>query len=204
MTDLGQHFDTAKLLRYTLPVMGMLLLSSAYGIIDGLFVSNFAGKTAFASVTITMPFVMILSTVGMMMGSGGSALVGRLLGAGREREANGVFSLIAWATLAVGAIAAVLGVAFMGFTMLGSSVFTALGNGTISAVIAFVHTGLFEIGSVLLLPPLLGPESIWWAITVAEVAATALTAALLAAYGPRYGLLTSKDLSTKEKRADVD
>ena len=441
MTDLSQHFNTAKLLRYSLPMMAMMLLTSCYGIVDGLFVSNFVGKTAFASVTIVMPFVMILSTVGMMMGSGGSALVGRLLGAKRDAEANAAFSLIAWPTFGIGIVAAVLGITFMdpivrllgandamaelaslygriaflsmpmfmlqytfevfaatsgkpqlglysaivagivnialdalflavlgwgvvgaaaataiaeytaaglllviflrgkagmlrlgrpsrdlrvlakasyngvsemvgsmaasvvavvynlqlmayigengvaaygaieyiamlfgavlggyvegtaplmsyqhgaendvekrsllrhgiafmiaggigmcvlsqllayplayaftsydaellsltqtafriysiafifmGFTMLASSVFTALGNGTISAVIAFVHTGIFEIGSVLLLPALFGPTSIWWAICVAEIAATALSAALLMKFGGRYGL----------------
>ena len=442
MTDLSQHFTTRKLLRYTFPVMGMMLLSSAYAIVDGLFVSNFVGKTAFASVTIMMPLVMILSTVGMMMGSGGSALVGRLLGARREQEANAAFSLIVCFTFGVGVVAAVIGLLFMeafatalgangdmvplasaygrvaflsmpmfmiqytlevfsstagkpklglysaatagvvnialdalflgvfgwgivgaaaataiaeyaaagllvafflrgkagylklgrpsrdwhvlaetsynglsemvgsmaasvvavaynlqlmtyigesgvaaygvieyaamlfgavlggyvegaaplmsyqhgaqnddekrslfvhglgivavgglamfacsqllahplafaftgydaellalaegafrtysvsflffGFTMFGSSVFTALGNGTMSAIIAFVHTIVFEVGSVLLLPTIFGAGSIWWSITVAEVAATILTGAFLFALGPRYGLL---------------
>lgn len=442
MTDLSQHFTTRKLLRYTLPVMGMMLLSSAYAIVDGLFVSNLVGKTAFASVTIMAPLVMILSTVGMMMGTGGSALVGRLLGAGREQEANASFSLIVCFTFAVGVIAAVIGVLFMetfaaalganedmvplastygriaflsmpmfmvqytlevfsstagkprlglyaaatagvvnialdalflgafgwgivgaaaataiaeyaaagllvlffwrgkagylklgkpsrdwrvlartsyngvsemvgsmaasivavvynlqlmtylgesgvaaygvieyvtmlfgavlggyvegaaplmsyqhgaqndaekhslfarglgivtagglvmfalshllthplafaftgydselltftegafriysvaflffGFTMFGSSTFTALGNGTVSAVIAFVHTVVFEIGSIMVLPIVFGAGSIWWSITVAEVAATVLTGIFLFALGPRYGLM---------------
>ena len=446
MTDFSQHFTTKMLLRFSLPVMGMMLFTSCYGIVDGLFVSNFVGKTAFAAVTITMPFVMILSTVGIMMGTGGSALVGRLLGAKRKLEANEAFSLVAWTTFGIGVVAAVIGIAFMepivrllgandamtplatiygriaflsmpmfmlqytfevfsatsgkpqlglysaivaglvnialdalflavlgwgivgaavattlaeyaagtfllivflrgrggtlrlgrpsrdlrilarasyngvsemvgmmaasavavvynlqlmafigesgvaaygaieyvamlfttllggyvegtaplmsyqhgagndvekrsllrhglvfmlvgglamaalaqllarplafaftgydadlfaltehafriycvafifmGFTMLGSSVFTALGNGTVSAIIAFVHTGVFEIGSVLLLPTLFGAESIWWAICVAEVAATALTSALLLKLGPGYGLLERRE-----------
>ena len=445
MTDLSQHFTTSKLLRYTLPVMGMMLLSSAYAIVDGLFVSNFVGKTAFASVTIMSPLVMILSTVGMMTGSGGSALVGRLLGAKQEKEANEAFSLIVCFTMGIGIVAAVVGLLFMevfakalgadeamvplasaygriaflsmpmfmvqytlevfsstagkpklglysaatagivnvsldvlflgvfgwgivgaaaataiaeyaaagllivlflrgkagylklgipsrdwhvlsqasynglsemigsmaasvvavvyniqlmtylgesgvaaygvieyitmlfgavlggyvegaaplmsfqhgaqndveksslfkrgviivtigglamfvlahlfahplafaftgydaelfaftenafrvysvaflffGFTMFGSSVFTALGNGTVSAIIAFVHTLIFEVGSVLILPALFGPDSIWWSITVAEVSATILTGAFLLAFGPRYGLFCKR------------
>jgi fructose-1,6-bisphosphatase/sedoheptulose 1,7-bisphosphatase-like protein len=72
MTDFSQHFTTKMLLRFSLPVMGMMLFTSCYGIVDGLFVSNFVGKTAFAAVTITMPFVMILSTIGIMMGTGGT------------------------------------------------------------------------------------------------------------------------------------
>ncbi len=113
MTDLSHHFTTSKLLRYTLPVMGMMLLTSTYAIVDGLFVSNFVGKTAFASVTIIMPFIIILSTVGMMMGSGGSALIGRLLGAKREQEANAAFSLIIYFTLGVGVVAMIIGLLFM-------------------------------------------------------------------------------------------
>lgn len=113
MTDLSQHFTTAKLLKYTAPSMAMMALMSVYGIVDGLFVSNFVGKEAFASVTIAMPFVMILGTFGMMMGAGGSALVGHLLGAGKDAEANGAFSLIAYTTLALGAVAAVAGIALM-------------------------------------------------------------------------------------------
>lgn len=445
MTDLSQHFTTSKLLRYTLPTMGMMLLTSTYAIVDGLFVSNFVGKTAFASVTIMMPLVMILSTVGMMMGTGGSALVGRLLGAKREQEANAAFSLIVCVTFGAGVIAAVIGLLFMeafatalgadeamvplasaygriaflsmpmfmiqytlevfsstagkpklglysaatagivnisldalflgvfgwgivgaaaataiaeyaaaglliafflrgkagylklgkpsrdwrvlaeasynglsemigsmatsvvavaynlqlmkylgesgvaaygvieyismlfgailggyvegaaplmsyqhgaqndkekrslfrhglgivavgglamfavshllaqplafaftgydaelfaftesafriysvaflffGFTMFGSSVFTALGNGTVSAVIAFVHTIVFEVGSVLLLPAVFGAGSIWWSITVAEVAATILTGVFLLALGPHYGFFRKR------------
>ena len=113
MDVLSQHFTKSKLLKYTLPTMAMMFVSSAYGIIDGLFVSNLVGKDALASMTIVLPFTVILSALGIMMGSGGSAVVGQLLGVGDGKGANRAFSLIAWATFITGVVCSVLGIAFM-------------------------------------------------------------------------------------------
>ncbi len=113
MTDLAQHFSTGKLVRYTLPMMAMLLVSSSYSIIDGLFVSNVVGKTALASVTLVAPFTMILSALGVMMGTGGSAIVGRLLGAGQTAQARRAFSTIVAAVFVTGLAACVVGVTLM-------------------------------------------------------------------------------------------
>lgn len=113
MTDLAQHFTTGKLVRYTVPMMGMLLMSSAYSIVDGLFVSNVVGKDALASVTLVMPFIAILAALGMMMGSGGSAIVGKLLGAGKADEARRAFSTVAAAVFVLGVAASVVGVVLM-------------------------------------------------------------------------------------------
>lgn len=113
MEALAQHFTKTKLLKYTLPTMAMMFVSSVYTIVDGLFVSNLVGKTALASMSLIFPFVMILSSLGIMMGAGGSAVVGQLLGAGDRKGANHAFSLIAWATFVTGAICAVFGFIFM-------------------------------------------------------------------------------------------
>lgn len=113
METLAQHFTKTKLLKYTLPTMAMMFVSSAYTIVDGLFVSNLVGKTALASMSLIFPFVMILSSLGIMMGAGGGAVVGQLLGAGDRKGANRAFSLIAWATFITGAICAVFGFIFM-------------------------------------------------------------------------------------------
>ena len=113
MDALAQHFTKTKLLKYTLPTMAMMFVSSAYTIVDGLFVSNLVGKTALASMSLIFPFIMILSSLGIMMGGGGSAVVGQLLGAGDRKGANRAFSLIAWATFVTGAICAVFGFIFM-------------------------------------------------------------------------------------------
>ena len=113
METLAQHFTKTKLLKYTLPTMAMMFVSSAYTIVDGLFVSNLVGKTALASMSLIFPFVMILSSLGIMMGAGGGAVVGQLLGAGDRKGANRAFSLIAWVTFITGAICSVFGFIFM-------------------------------------------------------------------------------------------
>lgn len=112
MDALSQHFTKGKLLKYTLPTMAMMFVSSAYTIVDGLFVSNLVGKTALASMSLIFPFVMIFSSLGIMMGAGGSAVVGQLLGAGDRKGANRAFSLVAWATFATGMVCSVFGIVF--------------------------------------------------------------------------------------------
>lgn len=111
--DMSAHFGVRALLKYTAPSMVMMLFTSVYTIVDGLFVSNFAGKTAFAAVNLIMPFIMILGTVGFMVGTGGGALVAHARGAGDDERANRWFSLIIYFALAVGVILALVGLAVM-------------------------------------------------------------------------------------------
>ena len=73
--SMAKHFTLGALLRFTAPSIAMVIFTSIYGIVDGLFVSNFAGKTAFAAVNLILPPVIILSTMGYMLGTGGSALI---------------------------------------------------------------------------------------------------------------------------------
>ena len=80
--QLSDHFTYPRLLRFTLPSITMMIFTSIYGVVDGLFVSNFVGKTAFAAVNFIMPLLMGLGALGFMVGSGGSALVSRTLGEG--------------------------------------------------------------------------------------------------------------------------
>ncbi len=103
--QLSDHFTYGKLIRFTIPSMAMMVFTSVYGVVDGFFVSNFAGKTAFSAVNLIMPFIMIISTVGMMFGTGGTALVAKTLGEGDRERANRLFSLFVY-------VAAALGVAF--------------------------------------------------------------------------------------------
>lgn len=107
--DMSKHFNTAALLRYTAPSMVMMVFTSIYTIVDGFFVSNFAGKTAFAGVNLILPFIMILSTVGFMVGTGGGALVAQQRGKKDDATANRYFSLIIWFALVLGIICAVIG-----------------------------------------------------------------------------------------------
>ncbi len=111
---LSDHFTYGKLLCFTLPSMVMMVFTSIYGVVDGLFVSNFVGKTAFASVNLVMPFVMILGGMGFMIGTGGTALVSKILGEGDPENANRTFSMMVLFTLALGVVLSGIGIAFMG------------------------------------------------------------------------------------------
>ena len=110
---LYDRFDYRKLVRFVLPSIVMMVFSSIYGVVDGLFVSNFVGKTAFASVNIIFPFIMIISTIGFMIGTGGSALVAKIYGEGDIKRANKVFSFLVYTTIVLGALFSVLGIIFI-------------------------------------------------------------------------------------------
>ena len=106
---LADHFSYSKLLRFTLPSICMMVFTSIYGVVDGLFVSNFAGKTPFAAVNLVMPFIMILGGMGFMIGTGGTALVSKLMGEGKKDEANSTFSMMVLFTLLLGIVLSAVG-----------------------------------------------------------------------------------------------
>lgn len=108
---LSSHFTYRRLLRFTLPTIAMMIFTSLYSIVDGIFVSNFAGKTALAAVNLIWPVCMGLSSVGFMLGTGGSAIVAKTLGQGKEDLAREYFSLVIYVTLAAGAVLSVVGFA---------------------------------------------------------------------------------------------
>ncbi len=107
--QISDHFNSARLLRYTAPTALMMAFTSVYGVVDGLFVSNFAGKEAFSALNLIFPFIMMLGAVGLMFGTGGTALVAKTLGEKDEKRANGIFSMIVYAILITGAVGAVVG-----------------------------------------------------------------------------------------------
>lgn len=104
MIQLSEHFTYRKLLRFTMPSIIMMVFSSIYGVVDGIFVSNFAGKTAFAAINLIMPYIMVFGTFGIMVGTGGTALISATLGSGDKKRANETFSLLIL-SLIVGGIA---------------------------------------------------------------------------------------------------
>lgn len=110
---LSDHFTYKKLLQFTLPSISMMIFTSIYGIVDGFFVSNFAGKIPFAAVNLIMPLIMILSTVGFMLGAGGSALVSKTMGEGDYKKANRLFSLLIYVAFVVGAVLCAGGIVFI-------------------------------------------------------------------------------------------
>lgn len=111
--QLSEHFSYRKLLRFTLPSIVMMVFTSIYGVVDGFFVSNYAGKTQFAAVNLIMPFLMILGTIGFMFGTGGSALVSKTMGEGKKEKAQQIFSLLIYASIALGIVFSVTGILFL-------------------------------------------------------------------------------------------
>lgn len=111
--QLSEHFTYKKLLRFVLPSIVMMIFTSIYGVVDGLFVSNYVGKTAFAAVNLVMPLLMMLSALGFMMGTGGSAIVAKTLGEGDKERADRYFSMMVYVTLAGGVALTVLGLVFL-------------------------------------------------------------------------------------------
>ena len=111
--QLSDHFTYGKLLRFTLPPIVMMVFTSIYSVVDGFFISNFAGKTAFAALNLIWPFLMILGGMGFMIGTGGTALVSRYLGAGQKERARRYFSMLVEFTVLLGLILTAIGLIFM-------------------------------------------------------------------------------------------
>ena len=111
--QLSEHFTYGKLLKFTFPSIIMMVFTSIYGVVDGVFVSNFVGSESFAAVNLIMPFLMILGAIGFMLGTGGSALVAFILGTGDGQKANRVFSLMVYVLIVLGGIFTVGGILFM-------------------------------------------------------------------------------------------
>lgn len=106
---ISDHFNYSKMLRFTLPSIMMMIFTSIYGMVDGFFISNFVGAVPFAAVNLVMPFIMVLGAVGMVFGSGGSALVSMKLGMGKKEEANEIFSFLIYSALVFGTVLSAVG-----------------------------------------------------------------------------------------------
>jgi len=111
--QLSEHFSYSKLIRFTLPSIVMMIFTSIYGVVDGIFVSNYVGKTPFAALNLIMPFLMLFSAIGFMIGAGGSALISKTLGEGDRDRANSLFSMLIYVTALLGAASAALGLIFL-------------------------------------------------------------------------------------------
>lgn len=91
---LSEHFTYEKLIEFCMPSIFMMLFTSFYVVIDGLFISNFIGKTSFAAVNIIIPFLLMIGGFGFMIGTGGSALVSKTLGEKKIELAGKYFSML--------------------------------------------------------------------------------------------------------------
>lgn len=113
MIQLSDHFNYKRLLRFTMPSIIMMIFTSVYGVVDGFFVSNFVGKTAFTAVNFVIPVLLILGCVGFMFGTGGGALIALTMGSGRKDKANELFSMLIYASIVCGVVLAIAGFLFL-------------------------------------------------------------------------------------------
>lgn len=111
--QLSEYFTLKKLLRFVFPSIIMMVFTSIYSIVDGLFVSNFVGKTPFAAINMVMPVLTILGSFGFMIGAGGTAIVGKTLGEGSREKANRYFSMLIYVVIGLGVVFGLLGLIFM-------------------------------------------------------------------------------------------
>ena len=106
---LSDHFTYNRLIRFTMPSIVMMLFTSIYGMVDGFFISNFVGKTPFSAINLMQPAFMMVGAVGMMIGAGGAAIVGKTLGEGDNHRARQYFTFLVVFVLAIGVIMTVAG-----------------------------------------------------------------------------------------------
>ena len=111
--QLSDNFTYSKLIKFTIPTIFMMIITSVYGVVDGLFVSNVVGSNAFAAVNLIMPVIMIGSSIGFMFGSGGGALVSKTIGEGNTKRANEIFSMLVYLLIILGTIITILGIVFI-------------------------------------------------------------------------------------------
>ena len=188
--QLGDHFTYKKLLRFTLPSVIMMIFTSIYGVVDGFFVSNFAGKTPFAAVNFIMPFIMLLSAVGFMFGTGGSAIVAKLMGQGEHQKANRIFSMLVYISVGCGIVIGLFGFLFMDkiAALLGAEgemlqMSTLYGRIVIAALPAFMLQLEFQSFFITAEKPQLG----LWVTVAAGVANMVLDGLFVAIF--RWGLV---------------
>ena len=143
--QLSDHFSYSKLIKFTLPTIAMMIFTSIYGVVDGVFVSNCVGSDAFAAVNLIMPIIMILGSVGFMIGTGGSAIVSKTLGEGKKEKANEYFSMLVYLCVVSGVILSVIGIIFTGpiAVLFGAKGSIAKDCVTYGRTVFFMLTGLF-------------------------------------------------------------
>ena len=111
--QLSDHFTYGRLLKFTMPSIVMMVFTSIYGVVDGIFVSNFAGKVPFAAINLIMPYLMAFGTFGFLIGTGGTALISMTLGMGNREKANSYFSLLTYVSILGGITLMAISMAFL-------------------------------------------------------------------------------------------
>lgn len=102
--DISERLNLPRLFLACVPMILMMISISIYSVVDGFFVSNFAGKIQFAAVNLIYPFIMVVGSLGFMMGTGGTALVAKKMGEGKTEEAKKLFFNCFVVTVALGVV----------------------------------------------------------------------------------------------------
>lgn len=161
--QLSEHFTYKKLIRFTIPTIIMMIFTSIYGVVDGIFISNCVGSDAFASVNLIMPAIMVLGSIGFMMGTGGSALVSKTIGEGDNKKANEYFSMLIYLLMIAGLILTIIGFIFIRpvASLLGAegdilNYAVTYGRTLLIALIAFLLQNCFQSFLVVAEKPQMG------------------------------------------------
>lgn len=161
--QLSEHFTYKKLIKFTLPTIIMLIFTSIYGVVDGIFISNCVGSDAFAAVNLIMPAIMVLGSIGFMMGTGGSALVSKTIGEGDNKKANEYFSMLIYLLIIAGLILTIIGIIFIRpvASLLGAegdilNYAVTYGKTLLVALIAFLLQNCFQSFLVVAEKPQIG------------------------------------------------
>ena len=161
--QLSEHFTYKKLIKFTIPTIVMMIFTSIYGVVDGIFVSNCVGSEAFAAVNLIMPALMILGGVGFMIGTGGSAIVSKTIGEGQKEKANQYFSMLIYLLIILGIALTILGLIFIRpiAVMLGAegkmlNYCTVYGSTLLIALTAFLLQNAFQSFLVVAEKPTMG------------------------------------------------
>ncbi len=101
---LDGHYGYRRLIQSSIPGIAMMLVGSIYSVVDGLFVSNFVGTTAFAALNVIWPAIMLIGALGLMIGTGGSALVAKTMGEGDRDRAHRMFTMLVQFTFVLAAL----------------------------------------------------------------------------------------------------
>lgn len=110
--SLSEHFTYKKLLRFVFPSIIMMIFTSIYSVVDGLFVSNFVGKTALAAINLIMPFIMGISGIRLYDRNRRQCHCRQNTGRQKEEKAIEYFSLLVYVTAIGGLILSLLGIIF--------------------------------------------------------------------------------------------
>ena len=222
--SLDMKINYWNLIKFALPTVIAQIFMGIYSMVDGIFVSNVIGTNALSSVNIVMPYVMVVLAFGVMIGTGGNAIISAQLGEGKNKEAKENFTFLCIICLIGCSLISILSIVFceqllvllgasdllmsdcinyaiplfcvapmaflfMGYNMYASSLFTALGNGKISALISFFRGLVFLSIFVYVLPNIFGINGLFATMPVAEILGVILSLYFVLNKGKSYGVI---------------